>query len=327
MLPARLFASIIAVAALAGAPGAIHAAVDAPECISPAKPGGGFFITCRLLQAGLQATGLSEQPIRITELTGGIGAVAFNALVSQRPSDGNAIVAFSSGSLLNIAQRKFGRYSESDVRWLAVVGMDYGVIAVRSDSEYQKLGDLIAALKLNPKQVLFATAGTVGSQDWMKMALVAKSAGIDSRAINYAAFEGGGESLVALLGGYVQAVSGDLAEALPYWRQGRIRLLAVLSETRLPGRLAAVPTAKEQGVDLVWPVVRGFYMAPKVSERDFENWTGTISKLVAAKEFHTLREEYGLYPFVRLGEELDAYIKSSMVHYRKLTDDFKLPGQ
>ncbi len=58
-------------------------------------------------------------PMRITYMPGGIGAVAYNAIVAQRPGEDNTIVAFSGGSLLNLAQGKFGRYNENDVRWLA----------------------------------------------------------------------------------------------------------------------------------------------------------------------------------------------------------------
>ena len=69
-------------------------------------------------------------PMRVTYMPGGIGAVAYNAVVAQRPADANTIVAFSGGSLLNLAQGKFGRYNENDVRWLAAVGTDYGAIIV-----------------------------------------------------------------------------------------------------------------------------------------------------------------------------------------------------
>ena len=57
--------------------------------------------------------------MRVTYMPGGIGAVAYNAIVAQRPDAPNTIVAFSGGSLLNLAQGKFGRYNENDVRWVA----------------------------------------------------------------------------------------------------------------------------------------------------------------------------------------------------------------
>ena len=52
----------------------------------------------------------------------------------------------------------------------------------------------------------------------------------------------------------------------------KIRVLAVLSDARLPGALAHVPTAREQGFDLSWPIIRGLYMGPQVSDADYRSW-------------------------------------------------------
>jgi putative tricarboxylic transport membrane protein len=89
----------------------------------------------------------------------------------------------------------------------------------------------------------------VGSQDWMKAALVAKAAGPEPKAMRFVAFEGGGEAVTALQGGHIQVYSGDASEAHQQIKAGtKIRILAVMSDKRLPGELANVPTAKEQGM-------------------------------------------------------------------------------
>ena len=44
-----------------------------PECVAPAKPGGGFDLTCKLAQTGLKDTGLLTEPMRVTYLPGGVG--------------------------------------------------------------------------------------------------------------------------------------------------------------------------------------------------------------------------------------------------------------
>ena len=114
-----------------------------PECIAPASPGGGFDLTCKLVQSALVNQKLLTKPMRVTYMPGGVGAVAYNAVVAQRPADAGTLVAWSSGSLLNLAQGKFGRFDESAVRWLAAVGTSYGAIAVKSDSPYKNLDDLV----------------------------------------------------------------------------------------------------------------------------------------------------------------------------------------
>lgn len=312
--------------ALACAAGAVAAGpLDKTECIAPAKPGGGFDLTCKLAQGALMEGKYIADPMRITYMPGGIGAVAYNAIIAQRPDENNTIVAFSGGSLLNIAQGKFGRYNENDVRWLAAIGADFGAIIVADSSPYKSLKDVIAAVKADPSKVVFGAGGTVGSQDWMKAALTAKAAGLNPKSMRFVAFEGGGEASTALQGGHVQVYSGDASEAQQQMKAGaKIRVLAVMSDKRLPGDLANVPTAKEQGFDIEWPIIRGFYMGPKVSDADFKVWSDTFKTMMATPAFDKARAERGLFPFDMVGAEADAYVKQRVAAYRKLAEEFGL---
>ncbi|ELY3739019.1 tripartite tricarboxylate transporter substrate binding protein [Cronobacter sakazakii] len=295
-----------------------------PECIAPAKPGGGFDLTCKLIQVSLQETGALEKPMRVTYMPGGVGAVAYNAIVAQRPGEPGTVVAFSGGSLLNLSQGKFGRYNVDDVRWLASVGTDYGIIAVRADSPWKTLGDLMKALEKDPNSVVFGAGASIGSQDWMKTALLAQKAGVDPHKMRYVAFEGGGEPVTALMGNHVQAVSGDLSEMVPYLTGNKLRVLAVFANERLPGQLAQVPTAKEQGYDLVWPIIRGFYVGPKVSDADYQWWVQTFEKLQQTDEFKKQRDLRGLFEFNLTGKALDEYVKNQVNDYREKAKAFGL---
>ncbi len=304
---------------------AVAGPLDKTECIAPAKPGGGFDLTCKLAQTALLEGKYIADPMRVTYIPGGIGAVAYNTVIAQRPSDSNTIVAFSGGSLLNIAQGKFGRYNENDVRWLAAIGADYGAIIVSESSPFKTFQDVIDAVKADPKKVVFGAGGTVGSQDWMKAALIAKAAGLDPKAMRFVAFEGGGEAMTALQGGHVQVYSGDASEAMQQAKAGtKIRVLAVMADKRLTGELANVPTTKELGADIQWPIIRGFYVGPKVSDADFATWSETFKKMMATPEYEKLRSERGLFPFDLTGAEADAYIKKRVHEYRKLAQDFGL---
>jgi putative tricarboxylic transport membrane protein len=317
--------------ALLGAAAALLASMaqagplDKTECIAPAKPGGGFDLTCKLAQGALHEGKYIADPMRVSYMPGGIGAVAYNAIVAQRPAENNTIVAFSGGSLLNLAQGKFGRYNENDVRWLAAVGTDYGAVIVAEGSPLKSIKDLVAAIKADPSKVVFGAGGSVGSQDWMKAALTARATGLDPKGMRFVAFEGGGEAMTALQGGHVQVYSGDAAEAEEQMKAGaKIRVLAVMADKRLEGPLAAVPTMKELGFDVQWPIVRGFYMGPKVSDADFKVWSDSFTKMMATPAFDKLRGERGLFKFALTGKELDAFIKERMAAYRQLAADFNL---
>ena len=298
-----------------------------PECIAPAKPGGGFDLTCKLAQSGLKETKQLDKPMRVTYMPGGVGAVAYNKIVANDPANDNAIIAFSTGSLLNLAQGKFGQYSEQDVRWLAAVGTDYGMVAVNIDSPLKDLKDLAEALKKDPKAISFGAGGSVGGQDWLQTAMLAKAAGVNPKEMTYVALEGGGEAVTALLGNHISVVSAGIAEMGPHIESGKVRVLAVFAPQRLEGKLNNIPTAKEQGFDVEWPVIRGYYMGPKVSEEAYQWWRKHFDLMLADPKFAEIRAGRDLLPFAMSGEELQRYVVKTTGEMRELSREFDLNQQ
>lgn len=298
---------------------------EGAHCIAPAKPGGGFDLTCELARTALQASGQTTVALPTTYLPGGIGAMAFSTVVRQRPGDARAVVAFSAGSLLNLAQGRFGPFTERDVRWVAALGMDHGVIAVRRDAPWATLGDLVAALRRNPRAIVFGAGGTIGSQDWMKAALLARAAGVSHKTMRFVAFEGGGEALGALAGGHVQVLAGDAAEVARQMELGGpVRVLAVLADTRLPGRWAGVPTAQEQGFDIRWPILRGVYVGPQVADAAWRQWVDAFTQAQAHPHYTAALAQAGLTPAPATGAALEALIAQHMARYRELVREFGL---
>lgn len=301
--------------------GAFDAAAAPPhaECIAPAKPGGGFDLTCRLVRDMLRLP--LPQPaadVEVKYMPGGIGAVAFDRAVTQRWADPRVFVAFSTGSLVNLAQGKFGPHDPKDVHWLATLGTEYGVVAVRKDSRIGSLAALRELLRTNAAGAVFGAGGGVGSQDWVKAALLVKAAGADHRAMRFVSFEGGGQAIAALKGGHVDVFCGDAAEAREAFRAGDIKLLAVLAPQRLGSDFRGVPTAREQGVDVVWPTVRGLYTGPGVAEKDRAEWARTLRRIMATPEFARLLDAYALQPFPLSGPELDGYVQQQVQQMRAL---------
>lgn len=295
-----------------------------PECIAPAKPGGGFDLTCKLAQSGLQETGILEKPMRVTYMPGGVGAVAYNKIVANDRANDDAIIAFSTGSILNLSQGKFGQFTEEDVKWLAGVGTDYGAVAVSADSPMQNLEDLVEILKTDPKSVSFGAGGSVGGQDWMQTAILAKAAGVDPSDMTYVAMEGGGEAITAVMGDHITAVSAGIAELMPQVDAGKLRVLAVFADERLDGNMADIPTAKEQGYDVTWPVVRGYYMGPDVSDEAYNWWKQSFDTMLADPQFAEIRTQRELLPFSMTGEELQEYVYKRTGELRDLSAEYGL---
>ncbi len=292
---------------------------DHPECIAPAKPGGGYDLTCRLLANGLQQTGLMATPMIVSYMPGGIGAVAYNHVNATRDHDGDLVVAASTGAAVNLALGKFGSYDADAVRWLGAFAADYGVLVVAADSPYQNLSDLVAALKKDPGSVVAGAGGSIGSQDWMKIALVAKrAAGVAPKDLRFVSYEGGGEAMGSLLGHHIDVFTGDASEMAGHIGSGKIRVLAILADQRLGGVYSDIPTAKEQGYDIEWPTWRGFYMGPNVTDANYETWVARLKKLAATDQFKTMRTKQGLFPEARFGADFDDYVVNQAHEFEAL---------
>ena len=295
-------------------------AVTAPECVAPAQPGGGFDLTCRIAQRGLADA--YAAPIQVTFMPGGIGAVAYNLFNTTRTDDPNAIVAFSTGSLLNIATGKFGEFSAEDVRWVATAGADFGAVVVKADSPFQTLDDVMNKLKTDGEgSVVMGAGGSVGSQDWMKAALLMKSVGLDAKKMRYVAFDGGGASIAALLGGSIEVYTGDVAEMKAHLDAGTMRILAVMAPERLPEPFAQFPTAKELGYDAEWVIMRGYYMGGDVSDEAYNTWVDAFQKAYGTEEWAKIQAEQGLFPLNMAGAEFNEDVKARVARLKAVAKE------
>ena len=88
--------------------------------------------------------------------------------------------------------------------------------------------------------------------------------------------------------------------------------------------MAGLPTAREQGIDLVWPTVRGLYMAASAPDAAVRAWATAFAEALAAPGYAALCSQHGLYPFARTGAALEDFVQHSLSDYRKLAQDLGL---
>ncbi|WOI57964.1 Bug family tripartite tricarboxylate transporter substrate binding protein [Palleronia sp. LCG004] len=309
----------VALAAGIAAPAFAQTEIQDPECVAPAQPGGGFDLTCRVAQAGLES--VLGEPMQVTFMPGGIGAVAFNMFNTTRDDDASAIVAFSTGSLLNIITGKYGDYSPEDVRWVATAGADFGAIIVRADSEYETLSQLMDDFAADPSSVVVGAGGSVGSQDWMKGALLLREAGASPMEMRYVAFDGGGDAIASLLGGAIQVYTGDIGEMVPHLESGQMRILGVMAPERLDAPFDEIPTVMEQGYDVEWTILRGFYVGGGVSDAEYQAWVDAFDAAYQTEEWSQIQHERGLLPLDLSGEELEQSIEERVQVLREVATE------
>ena len=294
------------------------------ECLAPANAGGGWDLTCRSVGQVLQELKLSPGLVRTTNLPGAGGGVAYARTVAQRSDDPNLLVAASPSTVLRLAQEQYGSLSESDVRWVGALGAEYGVLAVAADAPWNTLDDLLASWRADPASLVVSGGSAVAGQDHMKVLLLAHRAGIDPRRIRYVPFDGGGEAMTALLGGFVQLFSGEASEVEGQVEAGRLRVLVSLSPERMEGLFSSVPTARESGIDVTWVTWRGFYVPAGIGDEAYDGWVEVLRQVGESEAWEEARRVNRLQPFFMVGRDFEAFVMNQVSDFRAMSREIGL---
>jgi putative tricarboxylic transport membrane protein len=274
-LSALLFVVSIVAFGAASTLGAAQYPEKPINLIVHAGAGGGSDIFSRTLAAAFEKDKLLPQPIVVENKPGGSGGIAF-AYVAGKKKDPyyilTAVTSFMTTPLMGITP-----VGLKDFTPIANFAFDEYMLMVNPKSKYKSVKEIITDAKANPKKI--TVGGTqLGSSDSICAYLIEKAAGVQ---LNYVVFNGGGEVNAALLGGHIDLAVSNPGEALELFKAGKVKLLGVYSDKRLPGA-PDVPTMKEQGVNVTYVQNRGLVApadipadARKVLEQAFAKYMKT----------------------------------------------------
>lgn len=259
--------------------------------------------------------------LRVTNIPGEGGGVAFKRVVAEARASEPVIVAASPSTLLGLAQHHYGNLTEKDVRWIAAVDAEPSIIVVSADAPWHTLGEFVTAWRAHPESITIGGSSAVGGQDHMKMLLLARAAGLDVRRVQYRPLNSPPEAIAMLRSGAIQVFPAELSKMLPQVERKELRVLAVLGEKRAPGLLSSVPTAREQGLDVVFVVWRGFYAPPGISEATYQQWVESLRAMSASPEWKVTLAKNGLAPFFVGGREFETFVTDQTAAYRTVSKD------
>ena len=252
------------------------------EIIVGTPPGSGYDIAARELQEIWQNDNLIDKPVSVINKPGGFNAVG-NAYLNQHPGNGN-YVAITGTLLLTDNLLGNSTMSYKDFTPLAVLLNEEISFVVNVASPIKTGKDFVDRLKQDPGSISIAIAG-FGGQNHIATGLVAQAAGADTAHLKVVGFQGGAEAVTAVLGSHVDATVGPASVAAPQIAAGKLRAIGVLSEQRLGGAYADVPTWREQGVDAVFSQWRGL-MGPKgLTAAQIAYWDGLLAKTVQTNDW------------------------------------------
>jgi tripartite-type tricarboxylate transporter receptor subunit TctC len=210
------------------------------QIVVPFAPGGAVDIFWRtigdVLNKQLNGT------VTFVNKPGGGGVVGTSAVVNSK-ADGYTLLGGTSDPL-NIAPvitPDIPYDVEKDLTYIAKLVVFPQLILVRAESPFQTLEDLISYARNNPKKLKAGLTGMNTSYFGLEMLSV------DAKVeITPVPFGGGGELVPNLLGGHVDLGFLSISPIKSHVAAGKIRILAVLSTTRLPD-YPQVPTTHEKG--------------------------------------------------------------------------------
>ncbi len=229
---------------------------DKPVTLLAGYPPGGLVdIVARLVAEGMKPK--FPRGVAVVNRPGAAGAVAVAEMARSSP-DGHTIVLTPHSALVIAAQIQDLAYKTPDDYdpFINLVSY-YPMIAVRTESEYKSIQDLIADARANPGKIRVGSPGE-GTSSHLNLEELMHHAGVN---MIHVPFQGWGQSSPALLGGHIEALVAQPGELKGQVDGKRMRVLVAFQPRRHPV-FPDVPTAKELG----WDVANGVWymlMAPK----------------------------------------------------------------
>ena len=244
------------------------------EVVVHTGPGGGSDLLARAAVTMIEKEKLLPVRMQVVNKTGGGSSVAA-AYLAEKAGEPHTIGFFTGVWLTGPLTSTEAKVTLRDLTPVARLVLEPALIAVKADAPYKSLSDFTSAAKEKPGQ-LKQSGGSVTSRDNVVRQLLQRASGGRWAFIS---FPGGGERIAALLGGHVNMMVIEPSEAGEHIRAGNMRVLAQVSDRRLPG-FPNVPTLKEAGFDVpAVPQVRGVVAPPGIPAANVAYWEDVFRKL------------------------------------------------
>lgn len=304
--------SLAALAAASTLPLPAWAAANLKMMI-PANPGGGWDTTGRALGKALMDSGAAAT-VSYDNKGGAAGTIGLAQFVNSTKGDGNSMLVMGAVMLGGIITGK-PPVQLSQATPIARLSSEYNVFVLPASSPLKTMKDVVEQLKKDPGSVKWG-GGSRGSTEHIAAAMLAREVGVDPAKINYVAFRGGGEATAAILGGNVTVGGSGLSEFSEYITTGKMRAIAMTSETRLKG--VEIPTMKEQGYNVVIGNWRGVFGAAGITPEQRKALADLITTATRHKSWADAIERNGWTPALLTGPAFDKFVDDEFASLRAI---------
>jgi tripartite-type tricarboxylate transporter receptor subunit TctC len=195
------------------------------------------------------------QPVVVENRGGGAGSIGTENVV-RAPGDGYSLMFSSAFPLTLVPQLRPTSYTVDDLVPVARLGTYISGFVVRSSLPVKTLKEYVEMAKAQPGKLTFGSSGA-GGLSHVRIEALKQAAGIN---VTHVPYQGGAAAMQDLLGDRIDTMAENII--FPHVKSGKLRMLAILAETRHPD-FPDVPTAREAGFpELNTPAVFAAF-APK----------------------------------------------------------------
>lgn len=283
-LAAGITASCIAIVGVTTTPATAEFPEKPVKIIVPYAPGGSTDVLIRLTAQYLEP--VLGQTVVITNISGAGGSVGMLEATRSRP-DGYTMGIYLTNTEVAMATG-VAAFKPEDIAPVALMGDLYLTLTGKGGSQFASMADMKTEAAKRPGEVSIAMGQ--GTLAHFAAVQIEEALGEDLKLVNVG---GGAKKKAAVLGNHVDTLMEPSPGVLAQHEAGELHVIAVLSPERLPF-LPEVPTAREQGFDVVSIQTMGFFVPTGTPEDHIAVLSDAIAKLGENAEFRTRLDEFNL---------------------------------
>jgi putative tricarboxylic transport membrane protein len=281
------------------------------EFVVPNSAGGGNDLLARSLAKILTEEKLVPTSIAIVNKPGGAQAVGMGYAATNKHGDPHTLALISTGSQVTPLSVKNAK-GVRDLQPIAILTVDDFLLVTSPKSKYKTAAEMVEAAKARPRSV---SIGIGGATDEMAVAALELETGAK---FNIVRFDSTGDSVNAVLGGHVDATTGNPVELLSQVEGGNLKGVAVFRPTRF-SVLPDVATLTEQGIKApVYQAWRGVAVPKGIPADAQAYWQDVFRRVAETKAFQDLISANRSEAKLLTGDELNSYLDGQEELYKRL---------
>lgn len=285
--------------------------------VSPYGPGGAADLAARTLAA--TAPSYLGQSVLVVNRTGAAGVTGSTFVAKGRPDGYNLLLARVGSQAAVPAINPGIPYKWDEFTFLGLLEQNPFALVVPADSPYQSLDDIKAAIE-SGKKLSYSSAG-VGTLLHLAMVVLMDELGVDQSSMKHVPYKGGGKAAAAVVGGHVDMMFQNLSGVLGNIQGGKMRAIAVSTETRPPS-IPNVPTVHELGYPNLGVIVgwSGLWGPKNMPAEATDKWVGVLGQIKDDKAWNKMTKGLGSIPTVRNPADTKAFVKTQYETFKEVVE-------